>query len=283
MDRSPFFFFIPRSKGQAEIMIKLIVSDVDGTLVGDGQGEGSLNPEYYRVIHRLSERGVRFMACSGRQRLSIAKLFRPIEDEIYYACDGGSIVFDREEKLYVKALDRELADDIMRDAARIPACDIMVCGTECAYCRSKDSELYRWMADGYGYDIRAVGDLIKNIRDDIVKISVYHHDRAEELTNPWFRPRWEGKVKLTLAGIQWLDCVPKDAGKRGAVKFMQEYFDIKPSETIVFGDNQNDMEMFSLAGKSYAVSNAREEVKKAADFICEDYLKDGVLKVLQNV
>lgn len=264
-------------------MIRLIVSDVDGTLVGDGQGEGSLNPEYYRVIHGLVERGIRFLACSGRQRLSIAKLFRPIEDEIYYACDGGSIVFDKEKALCVRAMDRNLVNALIRDVERIPACDVMVCGTECAYCRSEDSELYRWMTSGYGYDIRAVGDLTRNVKDEIVKVSVYHHNRVEELTNPWFRPKWEDKVKMTLAGIQWLDCVPKDAGKAGAVAFIQNYFHIQPSETIVFGDNQNDMEMFSLAEKSYAVSNAREEVKQAATCVCEEYFKDGVLKVLKNI
>lgn len=264
-------------------MIKLIVSDIDGTLVGDGQGEGALNSEYYKVVHELSERGIKFMACSGRQRLSIAKLFRPVEDEIYYACDGGSMVFDSEKLLFAKVLDRETANGIIRDAAEIPQCDIMVCGTKRAYCRSEDSELYRWMVNGYGYDIQAVGSLIDNVEDDIVKVSIYHHDKAEELTNPWFRPKWQDKVKLTLAGIQWLDCVPPEAGKGSAVSFMQKKFHIRAEETIVFGDNQNDIEMFSLAGKSYAVSNSREEVRQAASHVCDSYMKDGVLKVLQNI
>ena len=185
--------------------------------------------------------------------------------------------------MFAKVLDRETANGIIRDAAEIPQCDIMVCGTKRAYCRSEDSELYRWMVNGYGYDIQAVGSLIDNVEDDIVKVSIYHHDKAEELTNPWFRPKWQDKVKLTLAGIQWLDCVPPEAGKGPAVSFMQKKFHIRAEETIVFGDNQNDIEMFSLAGKSYAVSNSREEVRQAASHVCDSYMKDGVLKVLQNI
>jgi len=264
-------------------MIKLIVSDIDGTLVGDGQGEGALDPRYYDVIHNLINRGIKFMACSGRQKLSIAKLFRPIEKEIYYAGDGGSVVSDAENILFAKKLPKEMTDQIIKDAQTILPCDVMVCGTKRAYCRSEDSELYRWMVNGYGYDIEAVGDLINNIDDDIVKISVYHHSMAEELTDPWFRPKWEDKVKLTLAGIQWLDCVPKDAGKGAAVAFMQKKFNISPSETIVFGDNQNDIDMFSCATKSYAVSGAREEVKRAATHECGSYKENGVLKVLQKL
>ena len=44
-------------------MIRLIVSDIDGTLVPEG---GSLlNPEYMTVIRELTDRGVRFAAASG--------------------------------------------------------------------------------------------------------------------------------------------------------------------------------------------------------------------------
>lgn len=264
-------------------MIKLIVSDIDGTLVGDGQGEGALDPAYFEVIHNLSKKGIRFMACSGRQRQSIERLMRPVKEEILYACDGGSIVFEHENLLYAKTLSRETACQIMKDAATLEECDIMVCGTKRAYCRKKDSEMYRWMVDGYGYDIEAVGDDLSRIPDDIVKISVYHRDRAEELTDPWFRPKWQNRVKLTLAGKQWLDCVPEDAGKAGAVDFVQRHFEILPSETIVFGDNQNDMEMFALAGCSYAVEGARAEVKRAATHQCGDYSEKGVLKVLQKL
>lgn len=263
-------------------MWKLIVSDIDGTLVGDGQGEGALNPSYYEEIRRLTKRGIRFMACSGRQRLSIERLFRPVADQIFYACDGGSMVFDERQLLFAQTLQRDIAARLIADAEKIEEMDIMVCGTKRAYCRREDSELYRWMVDGYGYDMKAVSDLL-SIDDEIVKISLYHKDRAEALTNAWFRPKWENDVKLTLAGIQWLDCVPKDAGKRSAVAFMQEHFAIKPEETLVFGDNQNDMEMFELAGRSYAVENARDEVKEAASHICGKYEQNGVLKVLKMI
>lgn len=264
-------------------MIKLIVSDIDGTLVGDGQGEGALDPEYFDVIHRLAANGIRFMACSGRQRQSIRKLMRPVQEEIYYACDGGSIVFDHKDLLYAKTLPRNIVNRLLEDAKAVTECDIMVCGTKRAYCRRQDSELYRWMVDGYGYEIEAVGDDLSCIQDEIVKVSLYHKDRAEELTDIWFRPKWKDQVKLSLAGRQWLDCVPPDAGKAGAVAFIQQYLGIQTSETVVFGDNQNDMEMFSLAGCSYAVEGAREEVKRAATHICGNYFEKGVLHVLKNL
>ena len=43
-------------------MIKLIVSDIDGTLVKDGTLD--INPEYMDVIRKLTEKGIHFVAVS---------------------------------------------------------------------------------------------------------------------------------------------------------------------------------------------------------------------------
>ena len=45
-------------------MIKLIASDIDGTLVLDGTNK--LNPEIFEVVLKLKEKGIQFAAASGR-------------------------------------------------------------------------------------------------------------------------------------------------------------------------------------------------------------------------
>ena len=199
------------------------------------------------------------------------------------AVDGGSLVFYRGECIYSKTLPKVLCRELIEDARQIPQCDIMVCGLKRAYAFSADSEMYRWMVNGYGYDIQAVGDLTKNVPDEIVKISLYHHNMVEKLTDPWFRPRWENRVRLNLAGIQWLDCVPVSSGKGTALEFLQQSLSIGRGETMAFGDNQNDMDMLRCAGTSFAVANAREELKKMAMGICGSYREDGVLRELKKL
>ena len=54
-------------------MIKLIATDIDGTLLKDGTL--MLDPEYMTVIEKLIAKGIRFVACSGRQFISERKLF----------------------------------------------------------------------------------------------------------------------------------------------------------------------------------------------------------------
>ena len=72
-------------------MIKLIVSDIDGTLLP--YGASALDERLFQLIHRLAERGVIFAPASGRQYHSLRALFAPVCDELAYLCENGCIVY----------------------------------------------------------------------------------------------------------------------------------------------------------------------------------------------
>ena len=58
---------------------------------------------------------------------------------------------------------------------------------------------------------------------------------------------------------------------------------IPVSYTHLFGDQLNDIEMLQQAYYSFAVANAREEVRKLARFQADSNKNDGVLKVLKQL
>ena len=72
-------------------MVKLIVSDIDGTLLPYGQI--NLRPSLFQVIEQLRERGVIFCPASGRQYHSLRGLFAPVQDELAYLCENGAILY----------------------------------------------------------------------------------------------------------------------------------------------------------------------------------------------
>ena len=71
-------------------MIKLVASDVDGTLLPEGSSD--MNPELYDVIRRLKEKGIVFAAASGRQMNSVRRVFRPVLDDVYFISNNGGYV-----------------------------------------------------------------------------------------------------------------------------------------------------------------------------------------------
>ena len=71
-------------------MIKLIASDIDGTLLPEGTDR--INREIFDVILKLKEQGIIFAAASGRQYNSIYELFQPVAHEMIFICENGAYV-----------------------------------------------------------------------------------------------------------------------------------------------------------------------------------------------
>ena len=136
-------------------MIKLIASDIDGTLVPDGTHE--IDVRMYDVIKRLKEHGIIYVGASGRQFASMAKLFQPVKEDIYYITDNGAILRDATRVYNMNVIERKPLMEMIRDAKKLPDCDIMLCGRDKAYCEDK-SKMFYWLRDSYRFNIEVLGD-----------------------------------------------------------------------------------------------------------------------------
>ena len=67
--------------------IKLICSDIDGTLLQYGKKE--LEDEIFEQIRELHRRGILFCPASGRQYTSLRKLFAPVADCCVFLCENA--------------------------------------------------------------------------------------------------------------------------------------------------------------------------------------------------
>ena len=82
-------------------MVKLIASDLDGTLLQNGAHD--VNPIVFDQIRTLKEHGIMFAAASGRQYLNLRRLFTPVQDDIAYIAENGSLCIYN-ERLFPKEL-----------------------------------------------------------------------------------------------------------------------------------------------------------------------------------
>lgn len=245
-------------------MIKLIASDIDGTLVPDGTDK--IDPEMFNIIKELKEKGIRFAGASGRQFVSMRKLFAPVKDDIFYITDNGSILRDSNKVYSMNVIERDVLFELIADVKKLDNCDIMLCGLDTAYCEDK-SEMFLWMRDSYKYNIKVLGDFETHLDDDIVKLSIYKKDTVEEEVMEWFYPKWKDRFIIASAGTMWMDIVNPGADKGSALKILMKELGLRKEEVMVFGDNINDLGLLDAAGESYAIGSARQEVKDAAKHI----------------
>lgn len=86
--------------------------------------------------------------------------------------------------------------------------------------------------------------------------------------------------KDTYTDGQWLEIMPQASTKANAAVTLKERLGC--DELVVFGDNKNDIELFNVADRGYAVANAVPELKAIATDIIESNNNDGVARFLQK-
>ena len=91
-------------------MIKLIASDLDGTLL---QGTGEISEEVVMQIKKLSQMGILFVAASGRQYPNLRRLFEPVKDEIAYICENGALVVYKDQVLHKDVFNKDLEEELL--------------------------------------------------------------------------------------------------------------------------------------------------------------------------
>lgn len=261
-------------------MIRLIASDIDGTLIKDSTPD--LYPEMADAIRGLAERNILFCAASGRQYYSIRNLFRDVKEDIVFIADNGAQIRYKGEDIRITPMKREYAEAIVRQLrGYCGTCDIAVSTPDGCLLETGNKEFVELIADDYKNKLTLVKDVLEE-DVKINKISIYRKGSIRKLGEERLIPRWKDKVKVCMAGEEWIDFMDLSVDKGKALAFVQEYFRIAKEETMAFGDNNNDISMIETAGESYAVETARGEVKAAAKHICPSYQEKGVYRVLKE-
>ena len=250
---------------------------MDGTLLNS---DHQVSDRFYDVFHKLSSRGVMFVAASGRQYHSMAHKLSIIKDDIIFIAENGALVKKREEELSSTPLGVDVQRELLSVVDEIDNAHAMLCGKYTSYFDGKSKQFLDQLKEYYSaYEI--VEDYAA-VTDEIVKIAVYHADSAENFIFPKVG-YLEDRLKVKVSGQHWVDFNHIDAHKGNALgKIMQQY-NIKSNQLLVFGDYNNDLEMLQLADYSFAMKNAHPNVKKVANYETSSNDDYGVERILEQM
>lgn len=258
-------------------MIKLIASDMDGTLLND---HDKINEEFFHILNEISKKNILFTVASGRQYYNLLNKFYKAKDDIVYIAENGSYVIYQGRELFSSVLDKTMVKFLVRLGRKIEDCGIIICGKEFAYVE-ENYEKFIKEVEKYYLKYKIV-DSLDYVSEDILKVTLCDFKGALENSFKIFSDTYGGKLQITVSGRYWIDIINKTVNKGVAIKLLQEKFNIKPEETMVFGDYFNDIEMFHSAYYSYAMENAPEDVKKHARFIAKRNVDNGVLEIIKE-
>ncbi len=251
-------------------MIKLIASDIDGTLIP--YGESGLPRGLFPLIRRLREAGILFCPASGRQYHSLRRLFAPAADEMCFLCENGAVVFgpgggEEDAPILSKtAFPKAVAVALSRDIVARAGCQALISGERTGYvCGGYPPDLARHLEREVGSIILPVEDP-EEIGEDIVKISAYCPN-GTNIPAGILGPKWS-EWNMAVAGPIWLDfgVADKGTGIRGLCKAL----DIGLEEVAAFGDNWNDVGMLDAVGRPYLMTTADPVLRAKYSRQCAD-------------
>ena len=264
-------------------MIKLIATDVDGTLVKDSSPE--VYPEMIEMIRHIREKDIIFCIASGRQYCSIAKMFSEVAHDLIFIAGNGSHIKCRGTDMSVIKMNREYVEELTAELRSLRDkydYEIAYEGPGISLIESRNEDFIHIIRDNYRNEIRLVDDALKE-NVDITKISIFKRPSIRDLGENILIPEWEDRLRAVMAGEDWVDFMDKSVDKGNALKTIQDFFRISKKETMVFGDNGNDIGMLESAAESYAVETAPDEVKSHAAHICGSWMDKGVLRILESI
>jgi Cof subfamily protein (haloacid dehalogenase superfamily) len=279
------------SAGPADI--RLIVTDMDGTLLDDGK---RLPPGLWETLAGLRRRGVLFSPASGRQYATLAREFAEVADGTVFIAENGTYVVRDGVELSSDPLAPGVAADVVRTVRRLVADGVdvgaVVCGKRSAYVERGD-EAFLAEVRRYYVEHRVVEDATA-LDDDVIKVALFDFGSAERTTAPALRslaarlphsrPRSSGGTPtVVVSGEHWVDVMNRTANKGAALRRLQRELGITPAQTMVFGDYLNDLEMLDAAEWSFAMANAHPDVIARARHLAPSNNDNGVLRTIARV
>ena len=245
-------------------MIRLVASDIDGTLLPYGERE--IPQEVFAQIDRLWDRGILFCPTSGRQYTSMRRLFAPAADKLPFVCENGAVVYGPGSPgpvLSRTVMERDRAVALCREIVDHPGWEVLISGADTSYLCPKYGEILPLM-ESKGNNIVLV-PCPEEVPEDIVKIAAFCPTGTAEL-EAVLAPRWGQLFHAAVAGKEWLDFTLADKGT-GLVALCAG-LGVGLDEVMAFGDNFNDVSMLSRVGRPYLMENAAAELKERFPVRC---------------
>lgn len=258
--------------------VKLIASDMDGTLLDEN---GQVPPETFDLILALRERGVRFVASSGRRYDRLCDFFSPVKDRMDFVASNGAQVFadgvqiDRE--VYSHLAVRRLAKTV----AMFPNMHLALFDRTKSYLLDDEDKFVREV-DKDLPNVERIYEL-PSPQVSIIKASIFCDD-GNVMDNAYVLQRELGGLfTFAPSGSSYIDAMQPGISKASGIAQVMEYHGIDASEVMAFGDAMNDYEIIRFVGTGCAMANGRPALRAVADRVIGSNVEHAVQSEMRRV
>lgn len=274
-------------------MIKLVILDVDGVILGDKQGINFPFPtkRVTEYLAKLQDSGMIISLCTGKPSFTVKRIIKKMRLDNLHISDGGAVIFDPIDNRIIKSatIPQDSVKQLLTEAQDHLAFwqlytleHKFVLAGKFPSQFQEDKEIMPWVE---------VDDLLETASNSsLTKIELVYTPESESYYRELLK-KYENVIS-----IQWTD-VPnilpnkliiitaKGVDKKSAVKDLSNYYKVKSDEILAVGDTMMDWKFMEGCGYVATVSNANFDVqnvvKARRGFVGGHVDNDGVIDVLE--
>ncbi len=246
--------------------IKLIVTDLDGTLLRDDK---TISDYTKSVLQKCRNAGIKVAYATARG--GSAKKLLPPELFDGYVCMNGALAYADGALVYNKLMPMDSARPLLLAADR-EGIGITAEAKGVHYSNVDLTKIWQWItnceiADFATLDIQI--EKLYTVADSAHVVDLINAHLGEDLY-------------LNISRDNFAMVMHKDATKSKALAALAHHWGIPQSSIVAFGDDTNDLDLLAYCGTSVAMANALDQTKAAVGHVCGTNNDDGVAHWLEQ-
>ena len=275
-------------------MIKLIASDMDGTLLNHNH---KIPKENVKLINFAKNQGIEFVVATGRAYYEAL----PALNEENISCDvisfNGGIVYDKNGNII--SITPMVPKDLYYTIEILKSFDIsyQLYTKNTIYTTSIETDINAYIdlirSNGYEPDVEhlraeAQQKLDAGYITEVENIELYLNEKENppikiiaisndisKLENAAKLLSENKSISVTSSGANNIEIMHKNATKGEALKEIAKIYGINLENAVAIGDNLNDQAMLDIVGYSVAMKNGNTILKEQAKYVTEKTNSEG--------
>lgn len=264
---------------------KLLVADIDGTLLGKS---GAISPEDRNAVARARQSGIKVSLSTGRVTQACLGVLEQLALDGYHVFSDGALVANPRtgREVYAEPIGKDLVRQIVNFAHQEKIIFDLYTSTHFYVERETWASDIRRRFFGVQPTVTDFTDLWRKER--VIKGTLVVRSAGEKAKASSFYRHFKGSLNLSWTKtpaypeVDFINVIAPGVTKGKALEALVGFLGIPLAEVIAIGDGANDAPVLSRAGLAVAMGNAPDELKAIADFATLDVEHSGVAAAIDK-
>ena len=252
--------------------IKLLTTDLDGTLVADLH---TISPRTRAAIRAAVEQGVIVTIATGREYEITHKFIETLGLTGPVICHQGAVIQDAQTGQLIAAQTLSLTQTHqLVDLARSMNLALSLHYNGHAHTEQPTAQSLDFFRN-IGTAMTEVDDLKQADNREPVKAMIVHPAPEGEAILSELQANLNDSMKVFRSLDVLIEVTPRGVSKGHALATLAAHYGIAQSEVMAIGDQDNDVDMIAWAGIGVAMGDASPGAKAAANYVAPTLAEDG--------